>query len=147
MDGIFDGDFMFPKGGATGSGRSRAGKKSTPRAKTAKTAKPDTLNDIEDFYSTMDGYASYSKMKSEKDRIIWIVVYMRDKHGRKGVTNKEIAWISDHIGTGIPSDNIAGAFNSAKGAGMLVRSTLDQSIKVTDEGVAHLASLSTAKEG
>jgi hypothetical protein len=145
MDGILDGDFVFPKGSIT-NGRSRGTNKSTPRAKNAKTAKPESLNDVDEFHSTMPGYLGYSKMKSEKDRIIWIAVYMRDKHERKGVTNKEIAWISDHIGTGIPSDNISGSFNSAKAANLLVRSTLDQSIKVTEEGIEHLAALSSGKE-
>lgn len=91
----------------------------------------------------MDGYPPYSKMKSEKDRLLWIVVYMRDKHWRKSVATKEIAWISDHIGTGIPSGNIAGAFRTAKNSGYATRSTTsgDNSIKVTEAGLEYLAKL------
>jgi hypothetical protein len=90
----------------------------------------------------MTGYPPYAKMKSEKDRMLWVVIYLRDKHGRKTVTNREIAWISDHVGTGIPSAHIAGAFNSAKGSGYATRSTTaDHSIKVTATGDQYLAGL------
>ena len=143
VEGIFDGGFTFTAGtGSSGGGRNRTSRKSKngPRAKSAK---PDTLESIDEFHGTMSGFHSYSKMKAEKDRLLWIVTYMRDTHARKTVTNKEIAWVSDHIGTGISSNNIAGAFNSAKRAGLAVRSTQDNSIKVTDDGVAHLKSLAS----
>jgi hypothetical protein len=142
IDPIFDGDFAFPKtSGGAGSRQRGAAKKSSPKAKSVKTAKPETLADVDEFRSTLDGYPGYSKMKTEKDRLLWVVNYMREKHDRKGLTNKEIAWISDHIGTGIPSDNVAGAFNSAKSPGYAIRSTMDNTIKMTDEGIAHLKSL------
>lgn len=137
-DGIFDGGFTFAKMSSNGGTRTRSVKKPS-----AKTAKPETLADIDEFYSTLDGYPPYAKMKNEKDRLLWVVTYMREKHGRKGVTNKEVAWISDHIGAGIPTNNIGGAFNMAKKPGYAIRSTLDKTIKVTDEGMAHLASLAT----
>lgn len=138
-DGILDGDFVFPKASSNGGSRGRAAKKSSTKA-----AKPETLTEIDEFYSTMDGYPSYSKMKNEKDRLLWVATYMREKHGRKGVTNKEIAWVSDYIGAGIPTNNIGGAFNMAKNPGYAIRSTLDKTIRVTDEGVAHLVSLASA---
>jgi hypothetical protein len=133
---IFEEGFVFPK--AAASGRSRSGKKAS-----TKSAKPDTLADIDEFHAVMDGYPPYAKMKSEKDRLLWVVTYMRDKHARKTVANREIAWISDHIGTGIPSAHIAGAFNSAKSSGYATRSTMpgDNSIKMTDAGVDYVAKL------
>lgn len=137
-DGIFDGGFTFAKASSNGATRTRSVKKSS-----TKSAKPETLADIDEFYSTLDGYPPYAKMKNEKDRLLWVVAYMREKHGRKGVTNKEVAWISDYIGAGIPTNNIGGAFNMAKNPGYAIRSTLDKTIKVTDEGMAHLASLAT----
>ena len=89
----------------------------------------------------MTGYLPYSKMKSEKERLLWVLVYMRDVHDRKTLTNKEIEWLTDHIGTGIPNSNITGVFNSAKGPGLVIRSTQDHSIKVTDAGAEFLAKL------
>jgi len=142
IDSIFDGDFVFPKSSGGAVRRQRgAAKKSSPKTKSIRAAKPETLADVDEFYSTLDGYPGYSKMKTEKDRLLWVVNYMREKHDRKGLANKEIAWISDHIGTGIPSDNVAGAFNSAKGPGYATRSTMDNTIRITDEGIAHLKSL------
>jgi hypothetical protein len=137
-DGIFGGGFTFSKG-SSGGGRSRSGRK----AAKAKSTKPDTLSDIHEFPATVDGYPPYSKMKSEKDRLLWVATYMRDKQQRKGVTNKEIAWISDHIGAGIPTNHIARAFDAAKGPGYAIRSTIDNTIKVTDEGVQYLVALAT----
>lgn len=136
VHGIFEEGFAFPK--AASNGRSRPTRKSGTRS-----AKPDTLADIEDFHGVMDGYPPYSKLKSGRERLLWILTYMRDKHNRKSVTLKEIAWISDHIGTGIPSGNITGAFNSAKAPGYASRSTTagDNSIKVTDAGAEYLAKL------
>ncbi len=136
VNGIFEEGFVFPK--AAPVSRSRSTKKTSTKA-----AKPDTLAEIDEFEAVMIGYPSYAKMKSEKDRLLWILVYMRDKYARKTVTSKEIAWISDHIGTGIPSANIAGAFNGAKAPGYATRSTTagDNSIKVTEAGAEFLALL------
>lgn len=136
VEGIFEEGFVFPK--SPSAGRSRSTKKTS-----TKSVKPETLADIDEFEAVMTGYPPYAKLKYEKDRLLWIVVYMRDKHGRKTVATKEIAWISDHIGTGIPNANIAGAFNSAKTSGYATRSTMpgDNSIKVTDNGAAYLAKL------
>jgi hypothetical protein len=141
MDAIFDGDFVFPKGSGGNGSRKGATKKTTSRAPRAKVAKPEGLEGIEEFRATLEGFPPYAKMKAEKDRLLWIVNYMREKHDRKTVTNKEIAWISDHIGTGIPANNVTGAFNSARTPGYAIRSTLDNTIKITEEGIEHLKSL------
>ena len=142
VHGIFEEGFVFPKGAS--AARSRSTKKGASQG-----VKPETLAEIEDFKPLMDGYPPYSKLKFEKDRLLWIVVYMRDKHQRKTVSPKEIAWISNHVGSGIPSGNIAGVFNSAKHSGYATRSTTpgDNSIKVTDAGADYLANLSTAANG
>lgn len=139
-DGILDGGFTFPKS-STGASRTRSTKKSG-----SKTGKPESLADINEFYNTMDGFLPYAKLKNEKDRLLWIATYMREKHGLKSVTNKEIGWISDYIGAGIPTNNIGGAFNMARTPGYAIRSTMDKTIKVTDDGVAHLKSLAAVKE-
>ena len=138
IDAIFDGDFTFPKGSNGNGGRARGAKKTPSKAKTSK---PETLSDVDEFRSTIEGFPQYSKMKGEKDRLLWVVNYMREKHDRKGLSNKEISWITDHIGTGIPAANVTGAFNLAKGPGYAIRSTLDKTIKITDEGIEHLKSL------
>jgi hypothetical protein len=139
---IFEDGFVFPKSGS--SGRTRTTKRSG-----SKSEKPETIRDIDEFQAVMDGFQPYAKMKSEKDRLLWIVLYMRDKHDRRTVTSKEIAWISDHIGIGIPAKNIAGAFNGAKTPGYATRSTTsgDNSIKITESGVEYLSKLTGIANG
>jgi hypothetical protein len=140
VEGILEEGFKFPKAGA--APRSRTGKGAK-----AKSGKPESFADIDSFASTMTGYLPYSKMKGQKERLLWVLVYMRDVHDRKTLTNKEIEWLTDHIGTGIPNSNVTGAFNSAKGPGYAIRSTQDQSIKVTDDGVEYLAKLANGTNG
>ena len=137
VSGIFDEGFTFPKVGT--ASRSRSTRKSS-----SKGGKPETLAEIDEFDAVMSGYPAYAKLKPEKDRLLWVLIYLRDQHQRRTVTAKEIAWITDHIGTGIPSGNIAGAFRSAKNAGYATRSTTagDNSMKVTDAGAEYLAKLS-----
>lgn len=138
-EGVLEGGYAFPKSSSSAGSRGRSTKKSSP-----KVAKPETLAEIDEFYSTMDGFPPYGQLKNEKDRLLWVVTYVRDKHGRKGATNKEIVWISDYIGAGIPTNNIGGAFNQAKKPGYAIRSSLDNTIRVTDTGVAHLKTLASA---
>lgn len=137
MDDILAGGFAFPKGSNTGS----RSKKAAPKVKASKVAMPDTLADITEFLPTLHGYPAYSKMKSEKDRLLWVTTYMRDKHKREGVTNKEVAWITARIGVGVPSNNVGSAFRSAKIPGYAYRSGIDDTIRVTDEGTAYIAGL------
>lgn len=132
IDPIFDGDFVFPKG---------VSKKTTNKSVRSKVIKPEELENIEEFHSILQGYLPYSKMKSQRDRLLWVVNYMREVHDRKGVLNKEISWISDHIGTGIPTKNVTAAFTSAKTNGYAIRSQMDNSIKITEEGIEYLKSL------
>ena len=140
VEGIFEEGFKFPKAGAAPRSRTGKGAKVKP-------GKPESFADIDSFASTMNGYPPYSKMKGQKERLLWVLVYMRDVHDRKTLTNKEIEWLTDHIGTGIPNSNVTGAFNSAKGPGYAIRSTQDQSIKVTDDGAEYLAKLANGTNG
>lgn len=141
FDAIFDEGFTFPK--VVGSGRVRAVK--NPGSK-SKSVKPESLNDVEAFHTTLDGYPAYSKLKSEKDRLLWVVTYMAERHGRPGVTNQEIVYITDQIGMGISSGNLTGAFNTAKKPGYAFRSQSDKSIRITDDGKAYLAAVGAKPE-
>lgn len=138
-DGILEGKFVFPRTPLNRSSQGHSVKRSSTTA-----AKPDTLAEIDEFRSTMKGYPPYAQMKHEKDRLLWIATYMKVEHNREGVTNKEIAWISEYIGGGIPTNNIGGAFNKAKRPGYAIRSTSNKEIKVTDQGIAYLKTLGKA---
>lgn len=136
IQGIFDGDFKFPKSTSNGGGRSRVAAK-------AKT-KPDVFAGIDEFPTRMDGYPNYPKMKTEKDRVLWALQFAKSE-GIKGLANKDVAWLTDHLGAGVPSNNIAGAFRGGKSAGHMNRSTVDQSIRITEDGEAYLKTVGSAE--
>jgi len=137
IKGIFDGGFKFPKSTSSGSGRGRATTK-------AGKAKPDVFAGIDEFPTRMEGLASYSKMKSDKDRLLWVLHFAKDQ-GIKGLVNKDLVWLTDHLGTGVPSGHISGAARSAKSAGYLNRSTVDQTLRITENGEIYLKSVGTAE--
>lgn len=137
--GVLDGGFSFPKN--SNGGRTRAVKRASVKA-----GKPETLADIDEFPATMEGYAPYSKMKSGKDRVLWVLLLMRDVCGRNGLTNKEIEYISDSIGIGVPNANITAAFSTAKSQGFASRSTQDKSLRITENGAKYLATVGAKAE-
>jgi hypothetical protein len=134
---IFDGDFKFPKSMSGGSGRGRS---ATKAVKT----KPEVFAGIDEFPTRLDGFASYSKMKSDKDRLLWALHFAKHQ-GVKGLANKDLAWLTDHLGTGVPSGHITGATRGAKAAGYLNRSTLDRTLRITEDGEIYLKSVGTTE--
>lgn len=133
IQGIFDGGFAFPKGASGGGGRSRGATKTTVKSK----VKPEVFADIDEFPTRLEGVPAYSKMKSERDRLLWALQFAKS-HAIRGLANKDLSWLTDHLGAGVPSGNIAGAFRSGKSAGYMNRSTVDQTIRITDDGEAYL---------
>jgi hypothetical protein len=140
IKGIFDGDFKFPKSNSGGGGRSRGATKTTTKAKT----KPEVFADLDEFPTRMDGVPAYSKMKSDKDRLLWGLHFAKSQ-GIRGLANKDLSWLTDHLGAGVPSGNIAGAFRSGKSAGYMNRSTVDQTIRITEDGEAYLKTVGAAE--
>jgi hypothetical protein len=139
IQGIFNGDFKFPKGTSGGGGRSRVATKTTTKSK----AKPEVFTDIDEFPTRMDGVPAYSQMKSYKDRLLW-ALHLAKSHGIRGLANKDLSWLTDHLGAGVPSGNIAAAFSSGKSAGYMNRSTVDQTIRITEDGEAYLKTVGAA---
>lgn len=137
LKGIFDGDFKFPESTSSGSGRSRV------NAKAGK-SKPDVFAGIDEFPTRMEGFANYSKMKSDKDRLLWALQFAKGR-GIKGLANKDLTWLTDHLGVGVPSGHIAGAARGAKSAGFLNRSTIDQTLRITEDGEIYLKSVGTVE--
>jgi hypothetical protein len=142
VQGIFDGSFTFPKsaGGAKTRNTSRRTPTATKSTKPKNGGKPEAFVDIDEFPTTMDGFQSYSRMKNYKDKLLWAVKFAKDA-GIKGLANKDIAWLTDHLGAGIPTKQISASFNSAQSAGYANRSTQDGSIRITTDGEAYLASV------
>ena len=92
----------------------------------------------------MDGFQPYSKMKSNKDKLLWAVKFMKDS-GINGLKNKDIEWLTDHLNAGIPNKQISAAFNAAQRDGHANKSTRDGTIRITAEGEAYLATVGVVK--
>lgn len=137
IKGIFDGGFKFPKTG--NSGRVRSSTKSSK----AKAEKPSVFADIDEFPTRLDGFPPYSKMKSSKDKLLWVIQVAKEG-GISGLTNKDIAWLTDHLGAGVPTGHITGAFNRAQSGGYANRSTQDQTLRITDDGTSYLKTVGAA---
>jgi hypothetical protein len=129
IDGIFDGGFKFPKS-ASGGGRTRGATKTANE-------KPEVFSAIDEFPTLMDGVAGYAKMKSEGNRVLWALQFAKNR-GIRGLSNKDVAWLTDHLGVGVPSGNIAGAVRGPRTAGYLNRSTTDKTLRITEDGEAYL---------
>lgn len=142
ISGIFDGEFTFPKAGngTKSRGSARKAPAATRNTKAKSGGKPEVFAEIDEFPTTMDGLPPYPKMKQNKDKLLWVVKFAKDK-GIKGLSNKDVEWLTDHIGAGIPNKQITATFNSAKSAGYANRSTQDNTIRITHDGETYLASV------
>jgi hypothetical protein len=142
IQGIFDGDFKFPKSG--GSAKPRSASRNRPAASKSTRpkngGKPKAFADIDEFPTTMDGFQPYSKMKNNKDKLLWAVKFAKSVN-IKGLANKDIEWLTDHLGAGIPNKQISAAFSSAQSSGYANRSTQDSTIRITSGGEAYLATV------
>jgi hypothetical protein len=134
IQGLFDGDFKFPKVGTGGKTKSTK----------AKAEKPEVFAAIDEFPTQLNGFPPYSKMKSNKDRILWALQFAKT-NGIQGLTNKDVGWVTDHLGPGVPNGQITGAFNGAKAAGYANRSTQDKTIRITPDGVTYLATVGASE--
>jgi len=137
VQGIFDGDCKFPKAG------NGAKPRASGKAGKAKPEKPEIFVAIDEFPTKLDGFPVYSRMKQNKDKMLWALKFAKT-NGIKGLANKDIDWLTDHLGAGIPNKQITATFNSLKGAGYANRSTQDHTIRITDDGEAYLASVGVA---
>ena len=132
IEGIFDGGFKFPKSAVNG-GRTRGAAKASKE-------KPDVFAGIDEFPTRMEGVAPYSKVKSEGTRVLWALHFAKS-HDIRGLSNKDVAWLTDHLGVGVPSGNIGGAVRGPRAAGYLNRSTTDNTLRITEAGEEYLKTL------
>jgi len=138
IQGIFDGGFEFPKTG--NGGKARSSTKSTK----ARVEKPVVFAAIDEFPTRLDGFPPYSKMKSSKDKLLWVLQFAKE-NGVKGLANKDIGWLTDHLGVGVPTGHITGAFNSAQSGGYANRSTQDKTLRITEGGTTYLRTIGASE--
>jgi len=143
VDGVLDGSFKFGNGATP---RARSTPRKSPAAgkpAKAKNGKPEVFATIDVIPSTMEGFPAYSKMKQNKDKLLWVVKFAKDS-GITGLANKDIEWITDHLGAGVPSKQISATFTSVQKAGYANKSTQDRTIRITPDGETYLATVGSA---
>ncbi|WP_145985647.1 hypothetical protein [Microbacterium phyllosphaerae] len=146
VDGVLDGDFKFGRTGGGASTRSTPRRTATAsKSAKAKNGKPEVFASIDVFSSTMEGFPAYAKMKPNKDKLLWAVKFAKD-NGITGLANKDIEWITDHLGAGIPSKQITAAFLSLQKSGYANKSTQEGTVRITPDGESYLATVGSATE-
>ena len=83
-------------------------------------------------------------MKSNKDKLLWAVKLAKTL-GMTGLSVQDIAWLTDHLGNGIPAKQVSAAFNAAHSPGYANRSTLEGTIRVGEDGETYLATVGSSK--
>jgi hypothetical protein len=85
-------------------------------------------------------------MKTNRDKLLWAVMSAK-KHGINGLTNKQIEWLTDELGEGIPNKQVSAAFNAARNPhGYVNKSTQDDTIRITESGQTYLASVGASSD-
>lgn len=133
---VLDEGFEQLKGSRTsGNARSRT----TTRRPRTPAETPSAFKDVETISPKLQGVIDYHKLKTGGDKLLWAVFAARQA-GVLSVSNKELVWLTDRLGTGIKSGDIAWCYRANHKAGYLNRSTQDDSIRVTPDGEAYLRS-------
>ncbi|WP_326561616.1 hypothetical protein [Micromonospora sp. NBC_01796] len=127
-----------------GAIRPKRGAGTKPRGgvkKTRSATTPDTFAEIDDIPNSIEGVPNYHEVKLKRDKLLWALKLAKDL-GVKSLSNREIVWLTDHVGDGIESGDINGHFRGLRKNGYANRSTTDRSIRITPPGEAYLSSLS-----
>lgn len=130
----------FPEGGSGAATKGKSKTSSARKRTKGPVKKPDIFVGMDEFSVTMDGLPGYHEMKTDKDKVLWVLESAKEL-GIKGLANGDIAWLTDHLGAGVPAGNITGAFNTALKQGYASRSTMDRTLKILPAGRKYLAAL------
>jgi len=118
---------------------SRSGSKSTKARKPVEV--PEVFKGIDPIPQVQEGIElRYSAIKVVNDRFLWVLALAKSL-GIDGLSNKDLAWVTDHLGAGITSNNINGNYTGAQKKGYVNKSTQTGNIRITDDGVKYLKTL------
>ncbi|WP_394612969.1 hypothetical protein JNUCC0626_23720 [Lentzea sp. JNUCC 0626] len=120
----------------SGGSSSRNGK---PSRKSINTV-PEVFKDVETIESAIDGVVDYHKLTKQIDRFLW-AVYAAKLLGVPSVKNQDIVWLTDKLGDGIPTGNIAKNYQHLSKSNYVNKSLQDGSIRITPRGEEYLKSL------
>lgn len=105
---------------------------------------PAAFKDIDPIPNSIDGLPDFMALGLRKDQFLWVLKLAKTLD-IDGLTNKEVVWLTDHLGAGIASNNVNSAFTLARKFGHANRSTQTLKIRITPSGEKYLESLNTPK--
>ncbi|WP_326569465.1 hypothetical protein VSH64_48355 [Amycolatopsis rhabdoformis] len=122
--------------------RGNGSKQRQPNGKTGRKSKdiPEVFKSIESFSSSIEGYGDYHKLTKKSDKFLWAINAAK-LQGVPSLTNQEVVWLTDHLGDGIPANNIAGNVRQHKKAGYVNRTLQDDKIRILPAGEEYLKGL------
>jgi hypothetical protein len=112
-----------------------------PRA----TKTPEAFEGVDIFAVPMQGMPPYGSLKLKRDKLLWGAKLAKEM-SMTGLDNKQVVWLTDKLGDGIPANDINGHFRGLQKPGYVNRSTIDNVIRITESGEAYLKSLVVASE-
>jgi hypothetical protein len=105
---VLESGFETVRSGRGGASKTRS--VSSRRGRKTPITTPDVFKSI-DITPTIDGYINYHKVKTKTDKYLWAVNAAK-YWGVEALTNAEIVWLTDKLGAGISSSDIAGNYRS-----------------------------------
>jgi hypothetical protein len=130
------------------SSTSKSGSVSTPSKKPSarkprksSVETPEAFKDVDEIPGQMDGYVSYPSLSSNVDRFLWVIQMAKEVLKVEAVSNQDVVWLTDRLGSGIATNNINGVFLSAKKQLRVNRSVQTNKIRITPTGETYLKSL------
>lgn len=116
------------KSGSTGTRKSR-------KAKAPET--PAAFEDVDTLPDTLDQIGSYHKQPTKMRKFLW-AIYLAKTLGVTELTNQDIVWLTDQLGDGIATNDIAACFRGNKAKGFVNRSVQSRKIRIIPHGEAEL---------
>lgn len=129
-------DSIRPGRSAGGSKAKSAG--SSHRSRKTSIPMPEVFKDIE-ISPSIEGYINYHKVKTKTDKYLWAINAAK-LWGIDALTNSEIVWLTDKLGVGISSADLAGYYRGNYKHGYVNKNT-EGKIRMLPAGTGHLASL------
>ncbi len=124
---------------------SKQSKRAQTKKRSNKAETPDIFKKVDILPTKLDSGVAYSKLKTPQDRLAWSLT-LANELGFDGLTNNEVAWLTDKLGNGIASKHITVNYQRARDKGLVNQSTLTSKMRITDEGLKYISSLSTEQK-
>lgn len=140
--GVLESGFDALRSGKTTGGKPRQGAK---KPRKTSTEVPQVFIGKE-ITSTIDGYPDYHKLKRKTDKFLWAVNAAK-MLGIELVSNQDVVWLTDRLGDGIASGDIAANYRQNFKRGYVNRSTQDSRIRILPKGVEYLKALTADGNG